>query len=138
MIPTPDLALEYLAGILGFIVIASGIGIGLWKWESDSSTVFAYVGMFFGFLLIIGVGLNGAVGLGDWTEGKVDLWRDEITNEIQNTECEYLESLSNDYENSSIDRYTVKQIKAEIESEYIYKCVETRDYVFNGERKGVS
>lgn len=126
MIPQPDLTEFYLIGILGFITMSVGIGSALWRIDSNFSTLTGYGGMALGFIFIM-LGLNGAVGLGDWTEGELDLWRDQVTLEYTNTECPYLENLSNEYEKSNIEKYTVNQIQDEIESHYIYKCVDTRE-----------
>lgn len=133
MIPQPDLFVHYVLGFMGIGIIMSGVIFGL-KYDSLG---FTYIGMVLGFIAIL-FGLSGASGLADFTEGELDLWREQVKVEYINTECPYLENLSNEYDDSNIDRYTVKQIQNEIESHYIYKCVETRDYVFNGERRGQS
>lgn len=127
MIPIPDLTFEYLLGMFGFLIMGSWVIVGLWKFsDSNLGVIMAYVGMIIGFVLII-LGLNGAVGLGDWTDGKIDIWRDDITHEILNTECEDMKQLSQDYKKSNIDKFTLGQVEDEIQEEFIYKCVETRD-----------
>ena len=127
MIPAPDLAFEYLLGILGMLTIIIPVGIVFWKYiESDLGVVAIYGGMGLGFALII-LGLNGAVGLGDFTEGKVDVWREQIREEIYATECEDMRHLSLAYKNSEIDKYTVGQIEDEIRDEFVYNCVDTRE-----------
>lgn len=134
MIPTPDITIEWIVGSIGLITMLVGGGISLWHVEKDYSSL----GMIFGFIVGFGlllVALNSAYGLGDYTDGKFDYWRDTVTIEYTNTECPYLEDLSNQYGKSNIDSYTVKEIQGEIESHYIYKCLETNDYVFNGERR---
>ena len=127
MIPAPDLLFEYLLGIFGCLIMASWIGIALWKYvDTDVGTALIFGGMIIGFGLIF-FGLNSAVGLGEFTEGKVDFWRDQITEEILNTECEDMKQLSYDYKNSDIDKYTIGQIEDEIRDEFVYKCIDTRD-----------
>jgi hypothetical protein len=127
MIPAPDLLTEYILGIFGVLIMASWIGIGLWKYvDTTFGSILTFGGMALGFTFIF-LGINGAVGLGDWTDGKVDHWRDQITEEILSTECENLKQLSRDYKDSNIDKYTVGQIEDEIREEFVYKCIDTRD-----------
>jgi len=110
LIPAPDYLFEWILGISGILVMCSWIGIGVWKF-SDSSvgTVLVYLGMAIGFILIFS-GLSGAIGLGDYTDGKSDVWRDQVTEEIKNTDCENMKALSMEYKNSKMDGFTAGQI----------------------------
>ena len=127
MIPAPDLAFEYLLGILGMLAIIIPVSIVFWKYsESDLGVVAIYGGMAIGFTLII-LGLSGSVGLADFTDGKVELWREQITEEIYATECENLRFLSLEYKKSNIDKYTIGQIEDEIREQFVYNCVDTRE-----------
>ena len=126
MIPGPDLTFEWLMGIFGILIMVVWGGVGLWKIDSKYSVHLIYAGMTIGFMFII-LGLNGAVGLADFTDGKVDLLRDEITQEILITECENLRQLSYEYKKSDIGKYTIGQIEDEIQEEFLYKCVDTRE-----------
>jgi hypothetical protein len=127
LIPTPDLGFEYLLGIIGILIIVTTTTITFWKLsERDIGTVLVFSGLGCGFLLFF-IGLNGAVGSLDWTDGKIDVWRDNVTQEILDTKCENLKELSQSYKNSNIDPYDIGKIEDEIRSEFIYKCVDTRE-----------
>jgi hypothetical protein len=127
LIPAPDLTFDYVLGILGILTIIIPATLIIWKYgESDLGVVGVYGGMAVGFTLII-LGLNGSVGLGDFTDGKIDLWKDQITEEIYTTECQDLRLLSLEYKKSNIGKYTIGQIEDEIREQFVYNCVDTRE-----------